>query len=74
MQNEIFTVKRKRNMKKTTIKKTDKGWNYNPKNKNNHSSIEKEMKNIAKGIFSYNPKTDPNDPLFEESDKKKIQE
>ena len=30
MQNEIFTVKRKRNMKKTTIKKTDKGWNYNP--------------------------------------------
>ena len=29
------------------------------------------MKNIAKGIFSYNPKTDPNDPLFEENDKKK---
>ena len=37
-------------------------------------NIKEEMKNIAKGIFSYNPKTDPNDPLFEENDKKKIQE
>lgn len=27
-------------------------------------NIEEDMKRIAKGIFSYNPKTDPNDPLF----------
>lgn len=27
-------------------------------------NIEEDMKGIAKGIFSYNPKTDPRDPLF----------
>lgn len=27
--------------------------------------LEKDMKRIAKGVFSYNPKTDPNDPLFD---------
>lgn len=36
--------------------------------KTNHSfkaiKLEKDMKKIAKGIFGYNPKTDPNDPLF----------
>lgn len=28
--------------------------------------LEKDMKRIAKGVFSYNPKTDPNDPLFDD--------
>ena len=28
------------------------------------SNIEEDMKGIAKGIFSYNPKIDPRDPLF----------
>lgn len=32
--------------------------------------FEKDMKEIAKGIFSYNPKTDPNDPLFGKASKK----
>ena len=27
-------------------------------------NIEEDMKGMAKGIFSYNPKTDPRDPLF----------
>lgn len=29
--------------------------------------FEKDMKKIAKGVFSYNPKTDPNDPLFDKT-------
>lgn len=31
----------------------------------------KDMKRIAKSIFSYNPKTDPNDPLFDKTTSKK---
>ena len=34
-------------------------------------NIEEDMKRIAKGIFSYNPKTDPNDPLFDKTTSKK---
>lgn len=30
-------------------------------------NIEEDMKGIAKGIFSYNPKTDPRDPLFKKN-------
>lgn len=33
--------------------------------------FEKDMKKIAKSIFSYNPKTDPNDPLFNKTISKK---
>lgn len=33
--------------------------------------LEKDMKRIAKSIFSYNPKTDPNDPLFDKTASKK---
>ena len=33
--------------------------------------LEKDMKRIAKSIFSYNPKTDPNDPLFDKTTSKK---
>ena len=33
--------------------------------------LEKDMKRIAKGVFSYNPKTDPNDPLFDKTTSKK---
>lgn len=29
-----------------------------------HKDIKKEMERIADKIFSYNPKTDPRDPLF----------
>lgn len=32
--------------------------------------FEKDMKKIAKSIFSYNPKTDPNDPLFDRTTSK----
>lgn len=34
--------------------------------------LEKDMKRIAKGVFSYNPKTDPNDPLFDKTTSKKV--
>lgn len=30
------------------------------------------MKRIAKGVFSYNPKTDPNDPLLIKPPLKKV--
>ena len=33
--------------------------------------LEKNMKRRAKSIFSYNPKTDPNDPLFDKTTSKK---
>lgn len=36
-------------------------------------AFEKDMKKIAKGIFGYNPKTDPNDPLFGKASRKEAE-
>lgn len=33
------------------------------------SDLKNDMKKIAKGVFGYNPKTDPNDPLFDKASK-----
>lgn len=65
---KVFTTKENYGMKKnkkftisttTTIRSSKSG------------KLEKDMKRIAKGIFSYNPKTDPNDPLFDKTTSKK---